>query len=52
MYRHRNVPNEYVHHCNLVRHEYIENGVLVTDILVSAATTVGPNTDWSDTESF
>jgi len=46
LYRHRNVPNEYVHHCKLVRHEYIENGVLVTDILVSVVTTVGPNTDW------
>merc|ERR1711997_664939 len=46
IYRYRNIPNEYVHLCKLVRHEYIEDGDLVTDILINVATTVEPNTDW------
>ena len=46
VYRYRNIPNEYIHLCKLVRHEYIEEGDLVTDILINVATTVEPNTDW------
>ena len=46
VYRYRNIPNEYVHLCKLVRHEYIEDGDLVTDILINVATTLEPNTDW------
>merc|ERR1711953_721416 len=48
VYRYRNIPNEYIHLCKLVRHEYIEEGDLVTDILINVATTVEPNTDWLD----
>ena len=46
MYRYRNIPNEYVHLCRLVRHEYIEDGDLVTDILINVASTLEQNTDW------